>query len=150
MKLFWNKGWKNRFVLNCLQAQCINVLTFLLIYHYCCVQELGLAVVGSQIVGLVPLKAMLQVADHYAVKENLFLLEEDQKIRLVVDRLGLHSVGAFSPKERVIEYVYELLVGCHIDVGFVIESSWVQLHTIPVSCNDFGQVVHRHFCPKVV
>jgi len=68
-----------------------------------CEQELGLAVVGSQIVGLVPLKAMLQAAEHYAVKENLFLLEEDQKIRLVVDRLGLHSVGAFNPKERVIE-----------------------------------------------
>jgi len=80
-----------------------HFLSFFLIYHCGCVQELGLAVVGSQIVGLVPLKAMLQVADHYAVKENLFLLEEDQKIRLVVDRLGLHSVGAFSPKERVIE-----------------------------------------------
>jgi len=69
------------------------------------VQELGLAVVGSQIVGLVPLKALLQAAEHYATEENLFLLEEDQKIRLVVDRLGLHSVGAFNPKERVIEYV---------------------------------------------
>ena len=66
---------------------------------------MGLAVVGSQVVGLVPLKAMLQAAEHYAAKENLFLLEEDQKIRLVVDRLGLHSVGAFNPKERVIELV---------------------------------------------
>jgi len=70
-------------------------------------QELGLAVVGSQIVGLVPLKAMLQSASYYAEKENLFLLEEDQKIRLVVDRLGLHSVGAFNPKERIIEYMVE-------------------------------------------
>jgi len=68
-----------------------------------CGQELGLAVVGSQIVGLVPLKAMIQAAEYYALRENLFLLEEDQKIRLVVDRLGLHSVGAFNPKERVIE-----------------------------------------------
>lgn len=64
---------------------------------------MGLAVVGSQIVGLVPLRAMLQTANHYSDKENLFLLEEDQKIRLVVDRLGLHSVGAFNPKERIIE-----------------------------------------------
>jgi glutamate formiminotransferase / formiminotetrahydrofolate cyclodeaminase len=66
-------------------------------------QEMGLAVVGSQIVGLVPLRAMLQTASYYSEKENLFLLEEDQKIRLVVDRLGLHSVGAFNPKERIIE-----------------------------------------------
>ena len=64
-----------------------------------------MAVVGSQVVGLVPLKAMLEAAEHYAANENLFLLEEDQKIRLVVDRLGLHSVGAFNPKERVIELV---------------------------------------------
>jgi glutamate formiminotransferase/formiminotetrahydrofolate cyclodeaminase len=46
-------------------------------------QELNLAVVGSQIVGLVPLKAMLQAADYYMEKENLFILEEEQKIKLV-------------------------------------------------------------------
>ena len=61
--------------------------------------------VGSQVVGLIPLQAILQAAEFYANKENLFLLEEDQKIRLVVDRLGLHSVGAFSPKEKIIELV---------------------------------------------
>lgn len=46
-------------------------------------QELNLAVVGSQVVGLVPLKAMLLSADYFMEKEKLFLLEEDQKIRLV-------------------------------------------------------------------
>ena len=44
---------------------------------------MNLAVIGSQIVGLVPLSAMLQAADYYMQKENLFILEEDQKIRLV-------------------------------------------------------------------
>ena len=46
-------------------------------------KELNLGVVGSQIVGLVPLRAMLQAAEFYMEKESLFLLEEDQKIRLV-------------------------------------------------------------------
>lgn len=46
-------------------------------------QDLNLAVCGSQIVGLVPLKAILQAADYYMKKENLFILEEDQKLRLV-------------------------------------------------------------------
>lgn len=46
-------------------------------------QELNLAICGSQIVGLVPLKAILQAADYYMKKENLFILEEDQKLRLV-------------------------------------------------------------------
>lgn len=46
-------------------------------------QDLNLAVCGSQIVGLVPLKAILQAADYFMKKENLFILEEDQKLRLV-------------------------------------------------------------------
>ncbi|KAK3587974.1 hypothetical protein CHS0354_014491 [Potamilus streckersoni] len=66
-------------------------------------EKLNLAVVGSQIVGLVPLKAMLEVAQYYMDKENLFILEEDQKLRLVINRLGLNALGPFSPKERIIE-----------------------------------------------
>ena len=46
-------------------------------------QELKLAVCGSQIVGLVPLEAMLLAADYYIEKEDLFIVGEDQKIRLV-------------------------------------------------------------------
>ena len=30
-----------------------------------------------------PLKAIMDAADYYCEKENLFILEEDQKIRLV-------------------------------------------------------------------
>ena len=53
--------------------------------HECAIsfQDLNLAVVGSQIVGLVPLKAMMDTADFYMKEENLFILEEDQKLRLV-------------------------------------------------------------------
>ena len=46
-------------------------------------QELNLAVVGSQIVGIVPLKALMDAAEYYMKKDNLFILEEDQKLRLV-------------------------------------------------------------------
>jgi len=68
-------------------------------------EELNLAVCGSQIVGLIPMVAIMQAADHYMQEEKLFILEDDQKIRLVVDRLGLHSLGGFNPKERIIEYM---------------------------------------------
>ncbi len=47
------------------------------------VQDLNLSVVGSQIVGLIPLKAMLDCADFYIQKEKLFVVEEEHKIRLV-------------------------------------------------------------------
>ena len=46
-------------------------------------QEMNVAVVGSQIVGIVPLKALMDAADFYMKKDNLFILEEDQQLRLV-------------------------------------------------------------------
>ncbi|BFZ01941.1 hypothetical protein BsWGS_04980 [Bradybaena similaris] len=70
-------------------------------------QELNVAVVGSQIVGLVPLQAMMNTADYYLQKENLFILEEDQKLRLVINRLGLNSLGTFNAKERIVEYMIQ-------------------------------------------
>ncbi|XP_076461049.1 formimidoyltransferase-cyclodeaminase-like [Babylonia areolata] len=68
-------------------------------------EELNLAVVGSQIVGIVPLKALMDAAEFFMKEDNLFILEEDQKLRLVINKLGLNSLGAFSPKERIIEYM---------------------------------------------
>ncbi len=67
-------------------------------------QALKVAVTGSEIVGLVPLEALLMAADYYIDKEKLFVYEEDQKVRLVVDRLGLSSVAHFDPREKIIEY----------------------------------------------
>ena len=73
-----------------------------------CVSEaeiLNLGLCGSQIVGLVPLRPLLMAADYFIEKENLFILDEDQKIRLVIQRLGLNSIAPFVPKERIIEYI---------------------------------------------
>ncbi|XP_023373853.1 formimidoyltransferase-cyclodeaminase isoform X2 [Otolemur garnettii] len=68
-------------------------------------QELCLPVVGSQLVGLVPLKALLDAATFYCNREDLFVLEEEHRLRLVVNRLGLDSLCPFHPEERVIEYL---------------------------------------------
>jgi glutamate formiminotransferase/formiminotetrahydrofolate cyclodeaminase len=66
---------------------------------------LNIGVCGSQIVGLVPLRPLLMAADYYIQKENLFILDEDQKLRLLIQRLGLNSIAPFIPKERIIEYI---------------------------------------------
>ncbi|XP_053420659.1 formimidoyltransferase-cyclodeaminase isoform X3 [Nycticebus coucang] len=68
-------------------------------------QELCLPVVGSQLVGLVPLKALLDAATFYCHREDLFVLEEEHRLQLVVNRLGLNSLSPFRPEERVIEYL---------------------------------------------
>lgn len=68
-------------------------------------RDMNLAVCGSELVGLIPLEAMLMAAEYYIQKENLFILDEMQKIRLVIDRLGLSSISAFIPEKRIIEYM---------------------------------------------
>ena len=65
---------------------------------------LSVAVAGSEVVGLIPLQSILMAADYYIAQENLFILDEDQKIRLAVERLGLNSVAPFDPQEKIIEY----------------------------------------------
>ncbi|NXP73942.1 FTCD cyclodeaminase, partial [Ramphastos sulfuratus] len=79
-------------------------------------EALNLPVVGSQLVGLVPKKAILDTAEFYIKKEKLFILEEEQKIRLVVSRLGLDSLSPFHPRERIIEY---LVQAGEVDEGLV-------------------------------
>ncbi|XP_075790240.1 formimidoyltransferase-cyclodeaminase [Pelodiscus sinensis] len=90
-------------------------------------QELTLPVVGSQLVGLVPKKAMLDAAEYYIQKENLFILEEEQKIRLVVSRLGLDSLSPFNPQERIIEY---LVQSGQADGGLVSKSLRAFVHAV--------------------
>lgn len=67
--------------------------------------KINVGIAGSELVGLIPLEAMLKAADYYIARENLFILDEDQKIKLVIDRLGLNSVSQFKPAERIIEYI---------------------------------------------
>lgn len=70
-------------------------------------KELKIAVTGSELVGLIPLDAMLKAADYFMQKEQLFIIEEEQKIKLVIDRLGLNSVSQFIPEKRIIEYMIQ-------------------------------------------
>lgn len=70
-------------------------------------QELRVGVAGSELVGLIPLEAILMAAEYYIQKEDLFILDEDQKVKLVIDRLGLNSITKFNPKKKIIEYMIE-------------------------------------------
>ncbi|XP_049786882.1 formimidoyltransferase-cyclodeaminase-like [Schistocerca cancellata] len=65
---------------------------------------LRVSVVGSELLGVVPLKAILQVAEYYIDKEDLFVLTEDQKVRLAINKLGLSELHTFNPRERILEY----------------------------------------------
>jgi len=65
----------------------------------------GLRVTGSELVGLIPLEAMLQAGRHYLDKQGSSAgVPEAQIIETAIQSLGLRELGPFDPKERVIEY----------------------------------------------
>jgi glutamate formiminotransferase/formiminotetrahydrofolate cyclodeaminase len=68
-------------------------------------KAIGVAVAGSELVGLIPRDALLLAAEHYIAKEGLFIVDERQKLRLATERLGLSAIGPFVPEKRVIEYL---------------------------------------------
>jgi len=66
----------------------------------------GLRVTGSELVGLVPLQAMLDAADFFLIKQQRSLgISEDEKIKIAIKSLGLDDLKPFNPQERIIEYV---------------------------------------------
>jgi glutamate formiminotransferase/formiminotetrahydrofolate cyclodeaminase len=66
----------------------------------------GIRVTGSELVGLVPLQAMLDAADYFLQKQNRSLgISEADKINIAIKSLGLDDLKPFNPKERIIEYV---------------------------------------------
>jgi len=66
----------------------------------------GIRVTGSELVGLVPLQAMLDAADYFLKKQNRSLgISEADKIKIAIKSLGLDDLKPFNPEERIIEYV---------------------------------------------
>lgn len=65
----------------------------------------GLRVTGSEIVGLVPLRVLLEAGAHYLQRMGRPVgVSESELVRAAIRTLGLSEVKEFDPKERVIEY----------------------------------------------
>lgn len=67
--------------------------------------KLGVGVAGSELVGMVPLNALIDAANFYIEREHLMIVDERTKVRLAVERLGLNSLAPFDINRRVIEYI---------------------------------------------
>ncbi len=69
-------------------------------------QERGLRVTGSELVGLVPLKVMLDAGKHFLRKQKRSLgVAESEIIKIAVKTLGLDELSPFDPEKKIIEYV---------------------------------------------
>ncbi len=68
-------------------------------------RDRGMRVTGSELVGLVPLAAMLDAGRHYLRKQKRSLgVSEADLIHIAVRTLGLDEFTRFVPEERIIEY----------------------------------------------
>jgi glutamate formiminotransferase/formiminotetrahydrofolate cyclodeaminase len=67
----------------------------------------GMRVTGSEIVGLVPLDAMLSAGDHFLTAQGrTTAVPIADRIRMAVVSLGLHEISDFDPTAKIVEYRY--------------------------------------------
>lgn len=68
----------------------------------------GLRVTGTEIVGLVPKRVLLETGRYYLEKQQRSLgISEDEIIKIAVKSLGLSDLKPFNPREKVIEFLME-------------------------------------------
>ncbi len=65
----------------------------------------GMRVTGSELVGLVPLEAMLEAGKYFLRKQQRSIgVGEAELVRIAVKSLGLDELGPFDPNKKIIEY----------------------------------------------
>ena len=67
-------------------------------------EERGVRVTGSELVGLIPMDAILLAGKHYLTKQNRTIgIPDKDIIECAVQSLGLDDVSEFDPNEKIIE-----------------------------------------------
>ena len=68
----------------------------------------GIRVTGSELVGLIPLKAMLDAGKYFLKKQKRSVgVSEKELIRIAVKSMGLSELYPFKPGEKIIEYMLQ-------------------------------------------
>jgi glutamate formiminotransferase/formiminotetrahydrofolate cyclodeaminase len=68
----------------------------------------GIRVTGSELVGLIPLKAMLDAGKYFLKKQKRSVgVSEKELIRIAVISMGLDELAPFKPEEKIIEYMLQ-------------------------------------------
>ena len=88
----------------------INITPIHIAFDEACkrAEDRGLRVTGSELVGLVPLKAMLDAGRYFLQKQKISSgVSEKELVKIAIKSLGLNELHPFNPKERIIEYMLE-------------------------------------------
>src|SRR5687767_2519646 len=68
----------------------------------------GIRVTGSELVGLIPLKAMLDAGKYFLKKQKRSVgVSEKELIRIAIISMGLDELTPFKPEEKIIEYMLQ-------------------------------------------
>jgi glutamate formiminotransferase/formiminotetrahydrofolate cyclodeaminase len=66
----------------------------------------GVRVTGSELVGLIPLKAMLDAGKYFLEKQQRSIgVSDEELIKIAVKSMGLNDIHPFNPEEKIIEFV---------------------------------------------
>ena len=68
----------------------------------------GIRVTGSELVGLIPLQAMLDAGRHYLRKQRRSTgVSDAELIKIAVKSMGLDELAPFDPAQKIIEYAID-------------------------------------------
>jgi glutamate formiminotransferase/formiminotetrahydrofolate cyclodeaminase len=66
----------------------------------------GMRVTGSELIGLIPLQAMLDAGKYFLEKQKRSIgVSEPELIKIAVKSMGLDDLQKFDPEKKIIEYV---------------------------------------------
>ena len=66
----------------------------------------GVRVTGSELVGLIPLKSLLDAGRYFLAKQQRSAgVSDDELIKIAVKSMGLNDIHPFNPEEKIIEFV---------------------------------------------
>lgn len=70
--------------------------------------ERGVRVTGTEIVGLVPKRTLIDAGKHFLRKQQRSAgIPDSEIIRIAIKSMGLDQLGEFDPRQKVIEYLIE-------------------------------------------
>ncbi|MFC2449044.1 MAG: glutamate formimidoyltransferase, partial [Prevotella denticola] len=73
-----------------------------------CAQNRGIRVTGTEIVGLIPKRTLIEAGTYFLRKQNRSTgIPEEDIVKIAVKSMGLDDLKPFNPREKVIEYLCE-------------------------------------------
>ena len=88
----------------------VNITPVHVVFEEVCkkANERGIRVTGGEIVGLMPLKTLIDAGKYFLKKQQRSVgVSEQELIKIAVKSLGLDDLKPFNAKEKVIEYLLE-------------------------------------------